>query len=78
MNTMTIDRGFDFHAIPPTDGAQDKRTTVRCSGCQQMRECYRGPLLKEIVNALGTWQQWTWLCEGCMAAIVGEALRESE
>lgn len=61
--------------IPPTDGKQDKRTTVRCSGCAQMRECYRGTLAREVINALGTWQQWKWWCEECMAAMVGEALR---
>ena len=65
---MSIHRG-------PPNGAQDERHFVRCSHCQKLAKCYRGPLVKVVVDEHGSeWPHWKWACASCMAAIVQEAL----
>jgi hypothetical protein len=59
--------------------AQDERPFIRCTACRKFAKCYRGPLVKVVDDGVGNqWEHWAWYCVTCLAAIVGEALREDE
>lgn len=56
---------------------QDERPFIRCSACKKLAKCYRGPLTKIVQTEAGPFEHHAWYCPTCLAAMVGEALRDS-
>ena len=64
--------------LPASDGRQDQRPWIRCSGCQQLALCYMGPLIEMVEHPTGPIPRHSWICSRCMAEAVGEAIRRSD
>lgn len=62
-----------------SEGRQDERPFIRCTGCKELRKCYRGSLRKVVDDGVGNkWHHWDWWCDRCLTLLVDEATNGSE
>ena len=52
----------DHGARPlPTDGRQDSRPQMVCTGCLKLQRCYRGPIIATIETPRGSFDRHVWM-----------------